>query len=454
VFHYFTWWVVEREKIKGKPPFAWLDNNIYAVCPLGSPCLGATKLFQTLVKKKKNYHFIENFFFFKITGDARIGLELFLSGVEIRDLVRSFGAAPWLFPLSKHGSVYKKKLNKKKIVIFLLFFFCRYHFNLRDSTGNKTDFQAFNIKHLLSKSGANATWEFFERYYCTDKLYLRTGDHVNDDKKKYQHHHFQHKKEDEKEVDEEETKSAHNNNSINLLSKLNLLHHKGEKDRPNNNNHFFSTLFDLHIPFSRRRNPYENLLNEYKNLPKALQLPPVRKIYSVYGVNVETEVNYYFKVDSNNTVSLDNGADQIPTASHLKTKAGVVLETKDTPHKVFNRDGNQVTVTRGGDGTVPWESLSYVAVLANELNLYKKELDKEHHKKKFHVKNPKDDSSKNEETTPEEDIWNDIVVPDVKVMELEGVVHRDMLKHSDCISIVIDLACGLGVPNRFVTKWE
>ncbi len=166
------------------------------------------------------------------------------------------------------------------------------------------------------------------------------------------------------------------------------------------------------------------------------------------GINVETEVNYFFKVEPfSNCISLDNSADSFSHAKNLKSKSGIVRETRDTPHKTWGQDGNLVTLNRAGDGTVPWESLSYMATMSSELKMCKNQLQKE---SKFLEKSSSDPSSDGNKNGGSEE---DFFIPDVQVAELEGVLHRDMLKDPNCISIVIDLACGLGIPNRHLTQW-
>jgi hypothetical protein len=61
---YFLWWIHDQ-----KPN--WIDENIELVVPIVAPFLGATKLIRTVV-----------------SGDARVGLDLFLSAEEARRLTR------------------------------------------------------------------------------------------------------------------------------------------------------------------------------------------------------------------------------------------------------------------------------------------------------------------------------------------------------------------------------
>jgi hypothetical protein len=112
---------------------------------------------------------------------------------------------------------------------------------MRNSTPEEKDkFRALNIKHLLQSAGAPSTWEIFEKYYQPDPLFLGT------------------------------LKKENINNSG--------YHSDGDNNNNNNNNN--SNSVD-----PRLESPYETTLREYQNLPKALQIPPVRKIYCIYGKN-------------------------------------------------------------------------------------------------------------------------------------------------------------------------
>jgi len=70
--HYFLWWMQKR-----KPN--WIEKNIAGVIAIASPILGSPLILRSLVP-----------------GVCRMGLELFLSGEEMRLITRSFGEFYWL----------------------------------------------------------------------------------------------------------------------------------------------------------------------------------------------------------------------------------------------------------------------------------------------------------------------------------------------------------------------
>jgi hypothetical protein len=108
----------------------------------------------------------------------------------------------------------------------------------------------------------------------------------------------------------------------------------------------------------RRKDKY---YGGYGDVPSAiLEPPPVDKIFAVYGVNVDTEKVYFYRKDTQkNRYVLDkriNGVlDEYPGYVFIK---GVGWETEDTPQKVIEQRTGFIG-TRTGDGTVPYESLSY-----------------------------------------------------------------------------------------------
>ena len=97
---------------------------------------------------------------------------------------------------------------------------------------------------------------------------------------------------------------------------------------------------------------------EGEELPPVLEIPPVANLWCIYGINLKTEISYYYNshdshyhLDSN--ASALNGTVQEEVNKHgLPVSSGVAFETKDTPQEAFGRVGS-------GDGTVPFCSLAY-----------------------------------------------------------------------------------------------
>eukprot|EP01119_Soliformovum_irregulare_P003200 TRINITY_DN1353_c0_g1_i2.p1 TRINITY_DN1353_c0_g1~~TRINITY_DN1353_c0_g1_i2.p1 ORF type:complete len:685 (-),score=160.67 TRINITY_DN1353_c0_g1_i2:31-1869(-) len=278
VVHYFLNWIKEKKGQK------WIDKNVEGIVAIVPPVLGAPKLFRSLV-----------------SGELKLDLDIFLSEIESRDMSRSFGSAPWLFPIGKD-----------------------YHANVVEK--EKTEYQLTKMRELLMSCGAKETWNHFKNYYLNNRLYL------GDVKKR--------KLDDSSDID---------------------------------------------------WNFQEN------SLPLALLPPPVSKFYLINGVNLETEVNFYFRSHptSIGDLMLDVNADKLLNSNGNKIKNGILYETRDTM-----QDMNGISIPKSGDGTVPYESLNYL--------------------RKFHGK------------------------PgfQLEVVELEGAQHRDILHYEELCDILIDISSG------------
>lgn len=145
----------------------------------------------------------------------------------------------------------------------------------------------------------------------------------------------------------------------------------------------------------------------------ARKAPIVPRLVAVYGVNVKTERQYFYKRCDDPThehkapapstlagragvVALDLDADAQERASlpkGLEMENGIVFETPQTPQPFI--DG----VERCGDGTVPYESMAFCRT------------------------------------------WQGLEGIDVTVRELEGVDHRGILKDEGFLKTVTDEAC-------------
>jgi len=299
VVSYFLWW------LQGQGKQAWIDENIHGVLALAPPALGAPKLLRSLV-----------------SGDCKLGLELFLSDEEARDITRSFGSSPWLFPIGGD-----------------------YHSNVKEKGSN--DYKPKNIKSTLIDAGAEILWNHFEKYYLNNEYYL--------------------KKVVGKQVEGGDATEANGRHSWNLSS-----------------------------------NP------EPSSLPPALLPPPVKNFFIINGVNVDTEVNFFFKAGkgSEPVFILDLGQDGHTPINGLKTKGGIVFETRETQQKIFSGDGKIHFVKKSGDGTVPYASLSYFS--------------------RFH---------------------NRPDAPHIEIVEIEGAQHREILSNDEAFETILDYVCGREVPR-------
>jgi len=96
---------------------------------------------------------------------------------------------------------------------------------------------------------------------------------------------------------------------------------------------------------------------EGEELPPVLDIPPVANLWCIYGINLKTEIAYYYNSHNghyhlDSSASAENGVNQEVNPHDLPITSGTAFETKDTPQKEFN-------VNASGDGTVPYCSLAY-----------------------------------------------------------------------------------------------
>eukprot|EP00211_Chloroparvula_japonica_P000658 CAMPEP_0119157688 /NCGR_PEP_ID=MMETSP1310-20130426/52882_1 /TAXON_ID=464262 /ORGANISM="Genus nov. species nov., Strain RCC2339" /LENGTH=1683 /DNA_ID=CAMNT_0007150307 /DNA_START=39 /DNA_END=5090 /DNA_ORIENTATION=+ len=139
-----------------------------------------------------------------------------------------------------------------------------------------------------------------------------------------------------------------------------------------------------------------------------LQPPPVSKLWVIMGVNLPTEVSYFYKVDKRGKekerLVLDPGADKLSNKKDgklnprgLQISGGMAFETKSTYQPT-------VRANKSGDGTVPYCSLNY--------------------------------AQKWKEMAAEQNI-----PLDVKVIELPGLEHRAMLQEERCLMAILEFIC-------------
>ena len=92
--------------------------------------------------------------------------------------------------------------------------------------------------------------------------------------------------------------------------------------------------------------------------------PPIKRMFHVYGINLDTETGYAFKGDGSN--ELDSSVSG--RANGYLHKGGIIHETEDTSQMAFDptlcaQGSAAPTVSRrcSGDGTVPYMSMQHTA---------------------------------------------------------------------------------------------
>ena len=157
--------------------------------------------------------------------------------------------------------------------------------------------------------------------------------------------------------------------------------------------------------------------------PSVFQRPPVNRLWCVYGVNLPTEVSYYFKASSRG-LHLDASADKyskkkvsIVNPRGFTISGGVAFESRDTYQPTIRE-------TKSGDGTVPFCSLNYPSVWMKE--------EKERRRRKRKRMKEKGTEEREEEREREFCVLN---------FEIDGAEHRDMLTNEGVFDVVIDLVC-------------
>ncbi|PRP78239.1 hypothetical protein PROFUN_13849 [Planoprotostelium fungivorum] len=85
---------------------------------------------------------------------------------------------------------------------------------------------------------------------------------------------------------------------------------------------------------------------------KVLEMPSVKHIVCIHGINLKTEVTYFFKRDKKGVFQLDSEVNM--ELDGLTVKGGIGYETSSTTQSM-SRFGGKAS----GDGTVPYISLNY-----------------------------------------------------------------------------------------------
>jgi hypothetical protein len=152
------------------------------------------------------------------------------------------------------------------------------------------------------------------------------------------------------------------------------------------------------------------------------RVPPIRRLWNVYGVNLPTEVSFFVK-EKNQQPRFDKSGDRF-------SRTNPAVNIKDFLRSIIFFSGNKLlhlnpngleivggiayetestlqSITRtcvSGDGTVPYSSLAYPRVWEKEAETQGIEFD-------------------------------------VIFKEIEGAEHREILRNEECFSAIIDLVC-------------
>lgn len=136
--------------------------------------------------------------------------------------------------------------------------------------------------------------------------------------------------------------------------------------------------------------------------------PPVQNLWVVCGVNLNTEVSYYYKTQKHNdkeTAVLDPAADRysgkklaLINPRGLLVTGGIAYETNKTYQPT-------IRMTKSGDGTVPYASMNHAAQWKNMIG------------------------------------QPNVPLQSVHLIEIEGAEHRAMLTHEGIFDAILTLLC-------------
>jgi len=148
--------------------------------------------------------------------------------------------------------------------------------------------------------------------------------------------------------------------------------------------------------------------------PKVLAPPPVRHLWVIYGINLNTEVSFFYKQTATDKTRLilDQSADRysgkklaLLNPRGLLIAGGIAFETKETYQPT-------IRASKSGDGTVPYCSLSLASIWKSEIS------------------NP------------------NVPLKGIETIEIEGAEHRAMLTNEAVFEAVINLVCVHERPKR------
>mmetsp|Transcript_19419 Transcript_19419/g.54554 ORF Transcript_19419/g.54554 Transcript_19419/m.54554 type:complete len:1295 (+) Transcript_19419:74-3958(+) len=151
-------------------------------------------------------------------------------------------------------------------------------------------------------------------------------------------------------------------------------------------------------------NPYFLKKNEARGDAPVFLPPPVKNLWTIIGVNLNTEVSYYFKKEKHDKIVLDQSAERYSGKKHgvvnprgLTISGGIAFETKHTFQPTIG-------APKSGDGTVPFCSLNYPMHWAEIVK--REELDM-----------------------------------NIQVFEVDGAEHREMLDNEAVFDAIMELVC-------------
>ncbi|PRP88451.1 hypothetical protein PROFUN_03168 [Planoprotostelium fungivorum] len=111
-----------------------------------------------------------------------------------------------------------------------------------------------------------------------------------------------------------------------------------------------------------------------------LEPPPgLKRLFCVYGVDVPTETNYFYRTHPTKALVIDENAPTGSVEGHTTIK-GIVYETEDTPQERIKKEQPGRSPNRSGDGSVPYHSLSYCNNWKDKLELECRELKNVEHR--------------------------------------------------------------------------
>ncbi|KAL6052470.1 DDHD domain-containing protein [Balamuthia mandrillaris] len=154
--------------------------------------------------------------------------------------------------------------------------------------------------------------------------------------------------------------------------------------------------------------------NEYfggeEGRERVLHPPPISKLFVVYSINLETEAFFFYKANTSEDPKLralqplvldkSGNVEKHTNRGNLGyvVRGGIAYETPDTKQKII-KDITGEEVRKSGDGTVPYCSLHYPTY------------------------------------------WESVPGLEVRIEELEGVNHRDILADERMMELVIEYVC-------------
>jgi len=160
--------------------------------------------------------------------------------------------------------------------------------------------------------------------------------------------------------------------------------------------YFFFEKYYLHNPNYLKK-------DEHSRIAPIFQPPPIDNLWVIYGVNLPTEVSYFFKPSKakRKRLQLDSAADKFTyqkiafiNPRGLKITDGVAFEMRNTYQP-------NARTHRSGDGTVPYVSLNFPATWRESKDAPK----------------------------------------DIKIVEVEGAEHREMLNNEAVFYHILKFVC-------------